>query len=102
MNVNDVISIKNRAGLLNIRIVKELSLREVTMGIGDDKLPGLPRPRLEYHKSPRGDHLITLCGDCSTTPFNMYVLHIDCYDNPPRCYLGVCDNDEADVFETVY
>ena len=103
MKVGDIISIKNQAGVLRVRIEKELSLENVTKGIGDDKLPSLSRPRLEYHKGTgyKG-HLVTLCGDLDSTPFNMYLLHISDYDDKPRCYLGVCDDTEEDIFETVY
>ena len=67
------------------------------------QIPSLSRPRLEYHKGTGwGGHLVTLCGDLDSVPFNMYLLHINDYDDKPKCYLGVCDDTEEDVFETVY
>jgi hypothetical protein len=106
MKVGDIITIKNDAGMLRVHIEKELSMREVTMHVGDDKIPSLTNPRLEYHRGTGwGGHLITLCDEKhekQTFPFNIYLLHIDgCYDLP-RCFLGVCHGSEEDVFETVY
>lgn len=101
MKVGDIVTIKNAAGLLKIRIEKELSLRDVTRGIGEDKLPGFNKPRLEYHKGTFGEHLVTLCGDLTSTPFNIYLLHINDYDDKPACYLGVRDDTEENVFETI-
>lgn len=103
MKVGDVIHIKNPAGLLKVTIEKELCLADVTRGIGDDKLPGFSKPRLEYHKGPYGEHLVTYCGDIITTPFNMYIIHIlDYGDEIPKCYLGSCDETEQHIFETKY
>lgn len=73
MKIGDIVTIKNNAGMLKARIEKELSLADITRGIGDDKLPGFSRPRLEYHKGPYGQQLITYCGDLDTTPFNIYI-----------------------------
>ena len=102
MRVGDTIDIKNAAGILTVHIVKELRLEDITKGIGDDKLPGYSRPRLEYHKGTYGEHLVTYCGDLDTTPFNMYIMHITDYADKPSCYLGRCDNQERHVFETKY
>lgn len=101
MRVGDIVSIKNPAGILKVRIEKELDLKDVTRGIGDDKLPSFDRPRLEYHKGPYGEHLVTLCGDLTTVPFNMYLLHIVEFEDRPTCYLGVCDDTEQGIFETI-
>ena len=103
MKVGDVITIKNQAGMLRVRIEKELRLEDVTKGLGDDKIPNLNRPRLEYHKgSSYGDHLVSLCGNLDTTPFTIYLMHITSYGDRPSCYLGVCDDTEQDIFETIY
>ena len=103
MSIGDIITIKNKAGMLRVHIEKELSLADVTRGLGDDKIPSLSKPRLEYHRGTgwKG-HLITLCDNPSSTPFNMYLLHINYCDDKPTCYLGVVDNTEEDIFETVY
>lgn len=103
MKPGDIVTIKNKAGMLRVRLEKELSLEDVTKCLGDDKIPDLVRPRFEYHKgSNYGDHLVTLCGNLSTTPFHMYLMYISDYGDLPRCYLGVCDDTESDIFETVY
>jgi hypothetical protein len=102
MKIGDIVTIKNRAGMLRVRIEKELSLGDVAKCLGDDRIPDLCRPRLEYHKGTGwGGHLVTLCGNLDSTPFNLYLLHITDYDDKPRCYVGVCDNTEEDIFETV-
>lgn len=102
MNIGNIVTIKNKAGMLKVRIVKQLSLQDITRGIGDDKLPGFNKPRLEYHNGPYGQQLITYCGDIDKIPFNMYLMYINNYGEDVKCYLGVCDDDEQDVFETVY
>lgn len=103
MKVGDIVTIKNRAGMLRVCIEKELDFREVTMGIGDDKLRSFSRPRLEYHKGTGwGGQLITLCDANDELPFYMYMLHITDCDDKPKCYLGVCADTENDIFETVY
>lgn len=103
MKLGDIITIKNQAGMLRVRLEKELSMRDVAMGLGNDRVPSLSKPRLEYHKGTGwGGHLVTLCGDLETTPFNMYLIHINDYDEKPKCYLGVCHDTEQDIFETVY
>lgn len=103
MKIGDVIFIKNQAGLLAVHIAKELCLEDITKGIGGDKLPGFSKPRLEYHKGPFGNHLITYCGDLTDIPFNMYIMHIDECEDKPSCYLGVCNDAEQSMFyETKY
>jgi hypothetical protein len=104
MKVGDIVTIKNQAGMLRLCIEKELDFRDVTRGIGDDKLPGFARPRLEYHEGTGwGGQLITLCDAVDKPPFYMYMLHLatDC-DEKPKCYLGFCNDTEKDIFETVY
>lgn len=77
MKPGDIVTIKNNAGLLRVRIEKELSLEDVTKCIGDDKIPDLVRPRLEYHQSMGySGALVTLCGNLVTAPFNMYLMYI--------------------------
>lgn len=102
MKVGDIVTIKNKAGMLQVRIEKELDFYDVTRGIGDDKLPSLIRPRLEYHESTGwGGQLITLCDESSNFPLNMYLLNITDCDDKPKCYLGVYTQTEQDIFETV-
>lgn len=102
MQVGDTITITNKAGMLKVHIVRELDGADVARCLGDDKIPNLERPRLEYHKGSFGKHLVTLCGNLSSTPFEMYLMYIDDYGDKPQYYLGVCHETEQDVFETVY
>lgn len=103
MKVGDIVTIKNKAGVLQVRIEQELDFFDVTRGVGDDKLPGFLSPRLEYHESTGwGGQLITLCDSGQQLPFNMYLLNITDCDDKPKCYLGVCNQTEQDIFETVY
>lgn len=106
MEIGDIVTIKNSAGMLRVVIEKELDFRNVSMGVGDDKLPGFIRPRLEYHKGTGyGGQLITLCegnNDDVSPFFYMYLLHITDCDDKPKCYLGFCNESEKDIFETVY
>lgn len=102
MNIGDIVTIKNPVGLLRVRIEKELSLRDVSRCIGDDKLPGFEYPRLEVHAAPYDVKLITLCNRELTVPFNMYLIYIDPCEDKPKCYLGICDASEDTVFETLY
>lgn len=102
MKIGDIVTIKNQAGMLRVRIEKELSLRDITRGIGDDRLPGFNKPRLEYHEGSYGEHLVTYCGDLNDTPFNIYLMHIVDYEDKPKCYLGVCDETEQCVYVTKY
>lgn len=103
MKKGDIVRIKNNAGILTVRIEKELSLSGVTRGIGNDKIPELKKPRLEYHQGKYGAHLVTLCDNPEKFPFNMWVMYCTGYCAPPRVFLGVCDNSEEDenVFETI-
>lgn len=71
MKIGDTVTIKNQAGMLRVRIERELRLENITNGIGDDKLPGFSKPRLEYHRGPYGEHLVTYCGDLTDTTLGM-------------------------------
>ena len=102
MKSGDIIKIRNKAGLLTLKIERELSLWDVSRGIGDDKLPEMKRPRLEYHQGRYGEHLVTLCDESEELPSKMYVL--DCTDYaPPLIFLGVFEKSEEDenIFETI-
>ena len=102
MKAGDIVKIRNAAGILTVKLEKELSLQDVTRGIGDDKIPELKNPRFEVHRGRCGGYIVTLCGDCSSFPFNMWVMHIEDYCDP-QVFLGVCDDSEAEemIFETV-
>lgn len=100
MQVGDIVTIKNDCGLLNIRIEERLSMYDVFRGIGDDKLPTIEWPRLEYHEGPYDTCLVTLSSR-SEPPFDIYLLHINPGESP-ECFRGVCSETESDVFTTRY
>lgn len=91
--------IRNSAGVLTVRAERELSLRDVFFGRGDDKLPAMTRPRLEIHSG--GDHwggmLVTL-SDRDDADKGMYVIEIPAdYDGgKPRAWLGRYDTEQPD------
>lgn len=79
------IKVRNRAGILKITAERELNLRDVFSGIGDDKLPTMPNPRLEIHQGPYGNVLVTLTD--RTADNTMFLAEIE--DGiPPRIYVG--------------
>lgn len=91
--------IRNSAGVLTVRAERELSLRDVFHGMGDDKLPAMTRPRLEIHNG--GDHwggmLVTL-SDRDDDDKGMYVIEIPAdYDGgKPRAWLGRYDTEQPE------
>lgn len=79
------IKVRNSAGILKIIAERELNLRDVFSGIGDDKLPTMPNPRLEIHQGPYGEVLVTLTD--RTADNTMFLAEIE--DGiPPRIYVG--------------
>ena len=102
MKSGDIVKIKNKAGLLTLKIERELSLWDVSRGIGEDKLPEMKRPRLEYHQGQYGEYLVTLCDEIRGLPNKMYVLHCTDYA-PPLAFLGVFEKteEEENIFETI-
>lgn len=87
--------IRNSAGVLTVRAERELSLRDVFHGMGDDKLPEMKRPRLELHKGEHyNDWLVTLSDrDCEGT---MYVLEFSDFGDGVKAYLGEYDVEVPD------
>lgn len=91
--------IRNGAGVLTVRAERELSLRDVFSGSGDDKIPAMTRPRLEIHSG--GDHwggmLVTL-SDRDDADKGMYVIEIPAdYDGgKPRAWLGRYDTEQPE------
>lgn len=91
--------IRNSAGVLTVRAERELSLRDVFTGRGDDKIPAMTRPRLEIHSG--GDHwggmLVTL-SDRDDDDKVMYVIEIPAdYDGgKPRAWRGRYDTEQPD------
>lgn len=91
--------IRNSAGVLTVRAERELSLRDVFCGSGDDKIPAMTRPRLEIHSG--GDHwggmLVTL-SDRDDADKGMYVIEIPAdYDGgKPMAWLGRYDTEQPE------
>lgn len=83
--------IRNSAGVLTAKVERELNIREVFYGIGDDAIPGMKRPRLEVHAESGhwGGMLVTLSDRDFGKDDIMYVIEIpaDCYDCKPRAWL---------------
>lgn len=83
--------IRNSAGVLTAKVERELNIREVFYGIGDDAIPGMKRPRLEVHAESGhwGGMLVTLSDRDSGKDDIMYVIEIpaDCYDCKPTAWL---------------
>lgn len=83
--------IRNSAGVLTAKVERELNIREVFYGIGDDAIPEMKRPRLEVHAESGhwGGMLVTLSDRESGKDDIMYVIEIpaDCYDCKPSAWL---------------
>ena len=95
---NKEFKIRNSAGVLTVKAERELSLREVFFGIGDDALPAMQRPRLEVHEGgPYGGMLITLSDRASLTNDSMYVVEIPPeYEGKPRAWVGRYETEVPD------
>lgn len=102
MEVGDKVYIRNKVGKLTVELVKQLDLRSVFTGVGDDKLQTIARPRLEFHNGKHGEQLITLCDRDDKLPGTMYVAFWESYCTP-EIWVGKYENDEEDedVYETV-
>lgn len=103
MKIGDTIKIRNEAGILTVKIKKQLSLKDISRGFGNDKLPNMAIPRLEYHKGKYDQHIITLYDESTGLPGTMYILNCIDYDDPPKAFLGIFETDEEDenLFETI-
>ena len=71
MKTGEIVKIRNAAGILTVKLEKELSLQDVTRGIGDDKIPELKRPRFEFHRGKCGSH-IGMAKPNVIEPINIY------------------------------
>ena len=101
MRTGNKIYIRNKAGKLTVELVKRLSSWDVTRSVGDDKLPPMERPRLEFHKDRHGDRIVTLCDDAKSLPGTIYVAFLNTWE-PIEFWEGRFDNSEEDelIFET--
>lgn len=72
-----VIKIKNKAGVLLVNVCEKLNMRDITMGIGDNKLPPIQKPRLEFHRRDDGIMLVTLCNRQDEYPCDMFLFVVN-------------------------
>lgn len=77
MKENDIVKIRNRAGLLDIKLIEKLNNIDVFRGF-DKRLKFENTVRWEFHER-NGAYMITLC---DKTPDNskMFVAFLDCAD----------------------
>ena len=96
------IYIRNRAGKLTVHLVRQLDLYNVMTGIGEEKLPAMENPRLEFHEDRHGGRIVTLCDGAAKLPCAMYVAFWDSFEKPEiwECRLDETEEDEA-IYETV-
>ena len=78
MKEQDIIKIRNAAGVFNIKLVKQLNLKDVTRGMcGELVFNGYCR--LEFHKKHSDEMIVTLCErDPNNT--KMMIVYIDVVD----------------------
>lgn len=88
------VTIRNSAGILHVEIEREISLRDAMYGSGEDKLPPLTRPRLEFHKRRNGDILVSLFDQTNVFPASMYLFFVD--GDEIKAYIGRVDGEERD------
>jgi hypothetical protein len=104
MNVNDEILIRNCVGKLKVKLDKQLDINDVQRGIGDDKLLGIEKPRLEFHKGRNG-WLITLYDksqDDKEFPVNIIMAFLNDYSDEPEVWSASFPESEQDeyIYET--
>ena len=98
MKEQDIIKIRNAAGILKVKLVKKLDLRDVTRGFCED-MDFNGRCRLEFHQR-HGDHtIVTLCERSSEN--KIIVANIEYGEI--TVFLGEMLGSEEDefIFETV-
>ena len=99
MKEQDIIKIRNSAGILDVKLVKQLDLNDVTRGFCED-LDFNGRLRLEFHQKHSDDTVVTIC-DRNLGSTKMIVAHID-YGNI-TVFLAEMIGTEQDemIYETV-
>lgn len=99
MKEQDIIKIRNSAGILDVRLIKQLDLKDVTRGFCED-LDFNGRLRLEFHQKYSDDTVVTLC-DRNSDSTKMIVAHIDYGDI--TVFLAEMIGTEQDemIYETV-
>ena len=101
MNAGDKIYIRNSVGLLTVGLIRKMDLVDVMRGIGDDKLPSMCKPRLEFHKRKNGDRIVTLCDREDELPGTMYIAFLYEWE-PTEVWEGRYSEEEESelIFET--
>lgn len=100
MKLNDIISIRNQAGILQVKLLEELDIMDLNRGFYEMEFEG--RPRLEFHQR-KDTILVTLTG--REEEKNIIVVELD-LDFPKKItafkaeILGAEKPDT--LFETIY
>jgi hypothetical protein len=99
MKEQDIIKIRNAAGILNVKLVKQLNLKDVTRGHCED-MDFNGRLRLEFHQKHGDSTVVTLC-ERNPNATKMIVAHIEYGD--VTVFLGEMIGSEQDelLFETI-
>lgn len=99
MKEQDIIKIRNKAGILNVRLIKQLDLKDVTRGFCEE-LEFNGRCRLEFHQKHSDAMIVTLC-ERKPNATKMIVAHIDFGD--VTVFLGemIGSEQEEMLFETI-
>lgn len=99
MKEQDIIKIRNAAGILDVKLVKQLDLGDVTRGFCKE-MDFQGRCRLEFHKKSCDEMVVTLC-ERNSDATKMIVAHIDYGE--VTVFLGEMIGTEQDemIFETI-
>ena len=99
MKEQDIIKIRNSAGILDVKLIKQLDLKDVTRGFSED-MDFQGRCRLEFHRKSSDEMIVTLC-ERNSDATKMIVAHIDYGE--VTVFLGEMVGSEKDemIFETV-
>lgn len=98
MKVGDIVKIRNQCGILEVKLVKELTLDEINKGT-PECMTIHGKARLEIHKNDSGT-LITLC---ERDAKNMVIVFLGNWEESSSCFYGEFDTEVNDVcFETIY
>ena len=99
MKEQDIIKIRNSAGILDVKLIKQLDLKDVARGFSED-MDFQGRCRLEFHKKSSDEMIVTLC-ERNSDATKMIVAHIDYGE--VTVFLGETIGSEKDemIFETV-
>lgn len=97
MEINDVIKIKNRDGLMEIKLKEKLKLRDAgSCGIGAFEIC-----RVEFHKTYCDEFLITLYDQREIPNREIYVItYNDDYPEIFKANISICEHEVA-FYETI-